>query len=160
MGDPLVRIESAQLAPVIAALKTYEDGRLIRNGMARAMRQELKPAVAETRQAIKSMPATMSAQPALRASIARKVGYSVKLIGRDARATVRARKTPLVRRFTNAPKRTQQETWRAHTWGGGWRDQRGKKGWFDATLNARREEYKAALERVIAEVAIFIAMRG
>lgn len=147
-GGLNVTSSSQDLENLVRALREEADGKQLRKELAKNMRDALKPAADEAKNAIMSMPtsATGTSSPGLRQAIAKKIRPEVRLTGRRTGARVKARKLTNVRGFANAPKRTQQATWRTQTFGNGeWREQQGKLDWFDNSMNDRVPEYKEAV---------------
>lgn len=164
-GPPFqLRAESHEgLAALVAALRAEEDGKALRKDLAKNMREELKPAAADAKSAIMSMAsAGMGTAPALRSSIARKIRPEVKLGGRWSGARVKAFKTPNVRGFANAPKRTNRPRgWRHKTYGREpWITQHGKDHWFDNAMEGREAHYRAACVAAMEDMARRIAARA
>jgi hypothetical protein len=162
-GDFGVTVHSTDLDNLVRALREQADGRELRKELARNMREALKPAAAEAKNAIQGMPSSGAAHggPGLRQQIAKKIRPEVRLTGRSTGARVKARKLPAnIRNFANAPKRTQQATWRTQTFGNGeWREQQGKLDWFDNSMNDKAPEYKQAAVEAMADMAQRIVNR-
>jgi len=80
--------------------------------------------------------------------------------GRWSGARVKARKTPNIRGFANAAKRTQQETWRTQIYKSDvWHEVRGRVDWFDDAMGRRAREYTAAVAEAMEAMARRIANR-
>lgn len=145
------------------ALKAEEDGKQLRKELAKSMRDALAPAAEVAKSGIMSMEsAGLATSPALRSAIAKKIRPEVKLGGRWTGARVKAKKTPNVRGFANAPKRTQRASgWRTQSWGNGvWRHQTGKLQWFDRAMEGRGQQYKEAVHAAMEAMARRIADRA
>lgn len=152
------------LDALVAAIRAEADGKELRKELAKNMRNALKPAAVQAKSAIQAMPSGGTGpgtSPALRSSIAKKIRPEVKLGGRWTGARVKARKTPNIRNFANAPKRTQRDTWRTQSFGNGvWRNQTGKLDWFDNATSAHKAEYKQAVLEAMEDMARRIAERA
>lgn len=165
MAEPPVEfaITTEGVNALLSALRAEEDGKALRKQLAKDLREALKPAVAQAKSGIMSMGSSgLPTSPALRPSIAKRIRPEVKLGGKWTGARVKARKTPNVRRFANAPKRTQSpKGWRADNWGRGeWRVQHGKHEWFDRAMHADEAKYRAACHKVLEDLAARIAARA
>jgi len=110
------------------ALAAEADGKALRKELAANLRGALAPAADLAKSGIMAMRSEGPAEsPGLRTAIAKKIRPEVKLGGRWTGARVKAKKTPTVRGFRNAPKRTQRPGgWRTKSWDGSWRTQIGK----------------------------------
>src|SRR4051794_31516923 len=163
-GPPIdVTVTSEGMDALGRALRAEEDGKQLRKELAKNLRQALKPAATEAKSGIMAMGSSgHHAGPALRSAIAAKIRPEVKLGGRWSGARVKAKKTPGIRGFTNAPKRTQRRTggWRALTYGREpWRTQHGKPQWFDRALEGREGTYRRAVHEAMEAMAARIASR-
>jgi len=164
-GPPFeLRAENHEgLSALVRALRQEEDGKQLRKELAKNMRVALKPAAVQAKSSIMSMSsAGPGTSPALRSAIAKRIRPEVKLGGRWTGARVKARKTPNIRGFAQAPKRTQRASgWRTQTFGNGeWRTQHGKLGWFDQSMQGRATEYRDAVLQAMEEMARRIANRA
>ncbi|MCZ4099842.1 hypothetical protein [Streptomyces sp. H39-C1] len=146
-----------------SALRAEEDGKQLRKELAKNMRDALAPAAELAKSGVMSMPSSgPGTSPGLRSAIAKKIRPEVKLGGRWTGARVKAKKTPGVRGFANAPKRTQRASgWRTQSWGNGqWRTQVGKLSWFDRAMDGRQQQYKEAVHAAMEAMARRIADRA
>lgn len=166
-GPPFtLRVETHEgLAALVRAIRAEEDGKQLRKELARNMRDVLKPAAAEAKSAIMSMPSggLMPSAPALRPAIAKRIRPEVKLGGRWSGARVKAFKTKNIRNFPNAPKRTNRASgWRHPVFGNrdNWVTQHGKLEWFDRAFQGREGTYRAAVEQAMEDMARRIADRS
>ncbi|AVH58661.1 MULTISPECIES: hypothetical protein [Streptomyces] len=165
MANPIdLSVSCDGLQALVRAIRQEADGKELRKELAKNMRDALKPAAVQAKSGIASMAsggAGPGTSPALRSAIAKKIRPEVKLGGRWTGARVKARKTPTVRGFANAPKRTQSDTWRTQSWGNGvWRNQPGKLNWFDRATSAHKAEYKQAVFEAMEAMAERIANRA
>lgn len=164
-GPPFeLRVENIDgLEALVRALRAEEDGKQLRRDLGKNMRAALRPAAAEAKSGIMSMSsAGLGTSPALRSSIAKRIRPEVKLGGRWTGARVKARKTPNVRGFSQAPRRTQRPAgWRTQTFGNGeWRTQHGRLRWFDEAMQANAGEYRDAVLQAMEDMARRIANRA
>jgi len=145
-------------------LRVESDGKELRKELARNMRDALKPAAALAKSGIMAMSTSgPGASPPLRSSIARKIRPEVKLGGRWSGARVKAFKTPAIRGFANAPKRTNRaKGWRHPVFGNSdiWVHQRGRENWFDRAFEGEAEKYRQACLDAMEEMAKRLADRG
>jgi hypothetical protein len=159
-----IRADADSLVQLGKALRKEEDGKELRRDLIRALKVPLVPAVAEIKSGLLSM-SSGSLRPgkeSLRRAAARKVTTQVKLSGFAAGVRVRARKTPAVRGFANAPKRLNQaKGWRHRVFGRNtWVIQFGKPHYFDDPLRHRRAEFRAAVVAAMNDTARRIADRA
>jgi hypothetical protein len=144
------------------ALSAEADGKALRKELAKNMRGALNPAADRAKTGIMSMRSEgHTAGPGLRTAIAKKIRPEVKLGGRWTGARVKAKKTPGLRGFANAPKRTQRPGgWHTKDWNGSWRTQVGKFDWFDRAMAGRDDVYKQAVLEAMEAMARRIADRA
>jgi hypothetical protein len=145
------------------ALSGEADGKALRKELAANMRAALNPAAEMAKSGIMQMRSEGHgpAGPGLRQAIAKKIRPEVKLGGRWTGARVKAKKTPNIRQFRNAPKRTQRMGgWRTKDWNGNWRVQVGRFQWFDRAMTGRNEVYKQAVHEAMEAMANRIAHRA
>lgn len=160
-----VSVSTEGIAALDRALRAEEDGKALRKELAKNMRQALGPAAELAKTGIMSMASAglSTSSPGLRSSIAKKIRPEVKLGGRWSGARVKAKKTPGLRGFANAPRRTQRRAggWRTQSWGNGvWRTQNGKQLWFDHAMEGREAEYRQAVHEAMEAMARRIADRA
>lgn len=152
------------LAAVVRAIRQETDAKELRKDLAKNLREVLKPAAAEAKSAIMSMPSsgTRHGGPGLRSMVARKIRPEVKLGGRWTGARVKAFKTPGLRGFANAPKRLNRPRgWRHLTYGHEpWVTQHGKDHWFDRAMETRQAHYRAAVVNALEDMAQRLAQRA
>jgi hypothetical protein len=167
MARPLldVSVSTEGIAALDRALRAEEDGKALRKELAKNMREALKPAAELAKSGIMSMSSAglSTSSPGLRSSIAKKIRPEVKLGGRWSGARVKAKKTPGLRGFANAPRRTQRRAggWRTLTFGHEpWRTQTGKQLWFDHAMEGREDQYKQAVLDAMEAMARRIADRA
>jgi hypothetical protein len=145
------------------ALAAEADGKALRKELAASLRSALAPAAEVAKGNIMSMRSEhgAGASPGLRTSIAKKIRPEVKLGGRWTGARVKAKRTPNVRGFRNAPKRTQRAAgFRTKSWNGEWRTQIGKFDWFDRAMAGRDDVYKQKVLDAMNAMARRIADRA
>jgi hypothetical protein len=143
-------VHEERLRSLGRALRAEEDGKELRKELVKNLRGALKPAADEAKSAIRSMPASGArhAGMSLRREVAKKVSIEVRLSGRTVGARVKARKTPALRSFTNAPKYLNRKRGWRHPWFGErelWYDQMGRPDWFDGPMRAGRSRYRKAV---------------
>ncbi|HEX4812252.1 MAG TPA: hypothetical protein VFV66_05815 [Nonomuraea sp.] len=152
------------LRQISRALRAEEDGKELRKELTRNMREALKPGAAQAKAGIMSMAsATPHGGPALKSSIARKIRPEVRISGRFPGAKIKAFKTPSLRGFAQAAKRTNRSSgWRHPVYGNRevWVQQHGKTKWFDHAFEGQRDHYKQAVESALSDMAERIASRS
>lgn len=157
-GPPFeLRCTHEGLDALVKAIRREADGKALRKDLARNMREVLKPAAAEAKSGIMAMGSSGTGTgPGLRAGIAKKIRPEVKLGGRWSGARIKAFKTPGLRRFPNAAKRTNRRNggWRTLSYGREpWRTQDGKRQWFDESFDGRANEYSQAVKDAMDDMA-------
>lgn len=161
-GPVGVEVTQDELRDLIRVMRAEADGRQLRAELAKTLRGELKPHADRARNGALSIPSGGSAtSPKLRPAIAKSLQPRVNMTMKGAGASIRARRTPRVRDFANAPKRTNsRQGWRTQSWGNGtWRNQVGKIGWFDDAMENVGPEATQAIRRIVDEMAHRIAQR-
>lgn len=146
------------------ALKREADGKELRKDLIRELKKPLAPAVAEIKSGLLSMSSAGLPREgeSLRRAAARRITSQVKLSGFAPGVRIRARKTPAVRDFANAPKRLNSpKGWRRRIYG---RDQwvtqvSSNPHYFDDPLRHRRDEFRRAVLAAMEATAARIAQR-
>ncbi|MEU0102392.1 hypothetical protein [Streptomyces sp. NPDC006267] len=145
------------LDALVRAIRQEADGKALRKDLAKNMRDALRPGAAMAKSGIMSMPSAGTGMgPSLRSGIAKKIRPEVKLGGRWTGARVKAFKTPGLRGFANAPKRTNRRSggWRSLTYGREpWRTQSGKRQWFDEAFENDSDRHLAAVHEAMEDMA-------
>lgn len=165
-GPPFALRTSVEgLDAVVRAIRAEEDGKQLRKELAKNLRTELKPAAALAKSGIMSMGSSGPGHPApgLRSAIARKIRPEVKLGGNWSGARIKAFKTPNLRGFPNAPKRTNRTAgWRHPVFGNTetWVTQHGKDHWFDNAMEGHGDEYRQVIHDALEAMAQRIADRS
>lgn len=159
-----LRLTPQNLRNISNALRAEEDGKELRKELTRNMREALKPGAAAAKSNIMSMgSATPHGGPALKSSIARKIRPEVRISGKFPGAKIKAFKTPNVRGFANAAKRTNRASgWRHPVYGNReqWVQQTGKVKWFDRAFEGQRNTYEHAVKSALADMVNRIAERS
>jgi len=150
-------ISADDLADAATALRYEEDGMRLRRQLAKELRRAVAPAVAEAKGRIMSMGSAglpHEGEP-LRNAIARQVKAEARLAGKTVGVRVRVSTRGMPRGFRQAPRRTNRDGWRHPVFGNRevWVGQRGKPGWFDDPIRARRAAYRAAVERAVTDMS-------
>lgn len=146
-------IDERRMRDLARAMRGLEDGKEFRKDLTRASRQALNPTRTAARQAIRAVPSKGHAGPRISRAIANKVMVQIRPAGRYPGATLRAKKTPNVRKFRNAPKRfnarkgfyhpaIDNRSVQVH--------QEGRPGWFDDTNRRDRGKHRRAMRGVLA----------
>lgn len=151
------------LRAISNALKAEEDGKQLRKELTKSMREALKPGAADAKSAIMSMASsTPHGGPALKSGIARRIRPEARITGKFPGARVKAMKTPNLRGFANAAKRTNRASgWRHPVYGNRevWIQQHGKLKWFDHAFEGKQGHYQRAVQFALAEMVNRIASR-
>lgn len=152
------------LRQISTALKAEEDGKQLRKELTKNMRDALRPGAADAKAGIMSMAsATPHGGPALKSSIARKIRPEVRITGKFPGAKIKAMKTPNIRGFANAAKRTNRASgWRHPVYGNReiWVQQNGKTKWFDHAFEGQEGHYRRAVQFALADMVNRIASRS
>lgn len=162
-GGVSLSVDQRDIALVTSALRREADGKDLRKELIRSTKKALDPAVTEVKGAIMAMSSAGDPRvgPPLRQTIASRIRAEVRLSGRASGARIRAKKTPSIRGFANAPKRTNRTAgWRHQVYGGGWVHQTGRPLWFDNEMKHNRAEYRRAVLDVLEDMARRIASRS
>lgn len=159
-----LRLTPQNLRNISSALRAEEDGKELRKELTRNMREALKPGAVQAKSNIMSMAsATRHGGPALKSSIARKIRPEVRISGKFPGAKIKAFKTPNIRGFANAAKRTNRASgWRHPVYGNRevWAQQTGKVKWFDHAFEGQRNTYEHAVKSALADMVNRIASRS
>ncbi|MEV8395916.1 MULTISPECIES: hypothetical protein [unclassified Streptomyces] len=163
-GPPFdLQVTHEGLDALVRAIRREADGKALRKDLARNMRDALRPGAAEAKSNIMAMGSSGTGTgPSLRAGIAKKIRPEVKLGGRWTGARIKAFKTPGLRHFPNAPKRTNRRSggWRTLSYGHEpWRTQVGKRGWFDEAFENDADQYRRAVHEAMEDMARRLASR-
>ncbi|MDX8050402.1 hypothetical protein SK571_13505 [Lentzea sp. BCCO 10_0798] len=143
--------DEKRLVRLARAMRSEEDGKALRKDMLREFRAALNPTRNSVRAAIRAMPTKGHAGMKLRSKVAAKVMVQIRPTGKFPGATLKAKKTPNVRKFRNAPKRLNQKSFQRPMIGNPRQRVRqvGAPGWFDKTVRARRGAHRRAARNVI-----------
>ncbi|MDX2705800.1 hypothetical protein PV350_23490 [Streptomyces sp. PA03-6a] len=159
-----LEIAPQNLRNISRALASEADGKELRKELTRNMREALKPGAADAKSGIMSMPSsTAHGAPGLRSAIARKIRPEARISGKFPGAKVKAFKTPNVRGFANAAKRTNRASgWRHPVYGNReiWIHQTGKNKWFDRAFEGRENDYRRAVQTALADMVNRVASRA
>lgn len=164
-------VQQSGLVELGARLAKEADGVKLKLELARNLRVAVAPAVekiksgamqikrgsSEARRPTKKNPVEDSSV-SLGAAIARGIGTQVRMKGRSAGVSVKAKKAGMPRGFVNAPKRINAMKFRHPVYKTGtWVDQVGAPGFFDDPLQKGRLAYRAACVRAMEDMATRIA---
>jgi hypothetical protein len=159
-----LQLTPQNLRNISRALRAEEDGKELRKELTRNMRDALKPGAVQAKSNIMSMgSATPHGGPALKSSIARKIRPEVRISGKFPGAKIKAFKTPNLRGFANAAKRTNRASgWRHPVYGNRekWVQQTGKVKWFDRAFEGQDAHYKRQVQLALAGMVNRIASRS
>lgn len=159
-----MEVDAEALRALGRALKSEADGKELRKDLIKNLKKPLVPAVQKIKSSILAMPSSGgSAGESLRRGVAKRIRAEAKLSGRNAGVRVRARKTPTVRGFRDAPKRlNSRKGWRHPVFGNRnlWVTQIGRPGFFDDPLNERKPELRRAVLEAMEDTARRIASKA
>jgi len=159
-----LQLTPQNLRNISNALRAEEDGKALRKELTRNMREALKPGAVDAKAGIMSMSSVLPhAGPALRSTIARRIRPEARISGKFPGAKVKAFKTPNIRGFANAAKRTNRAGgWRHPLFGNRevWVQQSGKVKWFDRAFEGQRSNYEHAVKSALAQMVNRIASRS
>lgn len=161
-GPVGVEVTQEGLRSLLRALRSEADGKDLRKELRKELKDVLKPRADRAKNGALAIPSQgAGTSPALRPAIARGIQPRIDLALRNPGASIRAKRTPRIRGFANAPKRTNsRKGWRTQSWGNDeWRVQFGKIGWFDNALQGVGPEAREAVAKVINDMAERIANR-
>jgi hypothetical protein len=162
MADFRVEMDEKSLQRFVFAVRLEQDGRALAADFRKHIRVAAQPAKAAAQTAILSMPSSSTRTPGLRQTIAAKMSVDVKT-GKRAGVAIRAKKTPGLRGFATAPKRTNRKAgWRHPLFGNEerWYDQVGLPGWFDDTIPKFAPSFLRAGKQVMDDMAARISQRS
>lgn len=158
-----VRVDSDMLNILGKKMRAEADGKQLRKELIAEIRQAVEPGVAAVQGRLRSIPArgSTSSTPALGTALASKVRPQVRLSGRVTGVAIRIPQTPNLRGFTFAAKRLNRSSWRHPVFGHDvWVDQMSPiEGYFDTTLQADKDKYRAAVLNVVDKMARRLASR-
>jgi hypothetical protein len=159
-----LELTAENLRAISNALKAEEDGKQLRKELTRGMRDALKPGATAAKSAIMSMASsTPHGGPALKSGIARRIRPEVRITGKFPGAKIKAFKTPNIRGFANAAKRTNRASgWRHPVYGNRevWIHQQGPLKWFDRAFEGEEGRYQRAVQFALADMVNRIASRS
>lgn len=164
-------VQQGRLAELGVLLAAEADGMKLKLELARNLRAAVAPAVEQIKSgAMQIQRGTSNASRptkknpvedssiSLGAAIARGIGTQVRMKGRSAGVSVKAKKAGMPRNFPNAPKRINAQQFRHPVYKTGtWVDQVGAPGFFDDPLQKDRLAYRAACIRAMEDMAARIA---
>lgn len=163
MDGIVIEPDHANFTRVARALEEESDGDEWRRETAEELHEALRPGVAAVRGALLSMQTAglgHAGEP-LRQAVAAGVESIARFDGQRAGARIRAKRTPQIRGFANAPKRLNARRGWRHPVGGRdvWVTQQGRPGWFDDTLTRLHPRLRLAAERALENRARRISRR-
>lgn len=159
-----MEVDAEALRALGRALRAEADGKELRRDLIRELKEPLKPAVAEIRSGVMSLSSSglPHAGEPLRRSVARRITTEAKLSGKFPGVRIKARKTPGLRQFANAPKRLNSpKGWRHRVFGRDvWVTQLGRPHYFDDPLQGREQAFRRAVEQAMERTARRILQRA
>ena|SRR5215467_11406090 len=158
-----VKVDASDLARVAKVLRGEADGKQLRKELVADLKAAVAPGAAAVADKLRAIPhaSASTAKPPLGSYLAARTKVQVRTGGRATGVAVRIQRTPNLRGFTFAAKRLNRDSWRHPVFGSDrWVDQDSPiRGYFDDTLSADREKYRAAVLEVLTKLAKRIARR-
>lgn len=157
-----VEMDQASLQRFVFALRLEDDGKALIRDLRKNLRVAAQPAVAAVKSSIRAMDSHSHVTPGLRAAIASGVELKMNTGTRKVGVAIRAKKTPAVRGFALAARRTNRSKGWRHPFFGDrerWYDQKGKVGWFDDTIPKFTPQFLQAGKQAMDEMAARISQR-
>lgn len=169
-GGALVTMEvdTEALKRLAKAFKEDANGKRFKAELAAGLRRAMQPTKDKTRSEIMSLPSAglrRGGSP-LRSAVARQVRAEVRLDARDPSAALMAGNNGMPRDFKMAPRRLNQARPFRHPVFGrrdgpnDWVTQRTKRGWFYRPQRAGAKQYRAAIKRIMDDMAERLARRA
>lgn len=160
---PLVlSVDQRALADVARLLRSETDGKTLRKELVKTLRATAEPAIRDAKASIQAMPSHgLSQGVPLRQEIAKRIKPVVRTSGARTGVSIRVGRTPNVRGFTHAARRLNKPQFRHKVYGRDvWVVQRGKPGWFDDPIQARKPEFRDDVIAVVQRLAHELAIRA
>jgi len=158
-----IRVDSDMLSILGKKMRAEADGKQLRKDLIADIRQAVAPGVSAVQDRLRSIPSagTASSGPALGSYLAARVKPQVRLSGRSTGVAIRVGQTPNLRGFTFAAKRLNRAGWKHPVFGHDvWVHQDSPiQGYFDDTLAADHDKYRAAVLAAVNKMARRIAIR-
>lgn len=158
-----VRVDSDMLNILGKKMRTESDGKQLRKELLADIKSAVAPGVSAVQGKLRSIPSgsASTGSPALGSYLASRVRPQVRLSGRTTGVAIRIGQTPNLRGFTFAARRLNRASWRHPVFGHDvWVDQESPiEGYFDTTLAAEKDKYRAAVINVAEKMASRLARR-
>jgi hypothetical protein len=152
-----ITLDQERLRTLAARLMDHENGAKLKRQMVKDLKPALEPALPVIRGELMAMGGSLTAEPALRATVAANLSTSVRTTGDAPGVRVAISRKGMPRGFANAARRINDGQWAHPVYGRGSVEQRGARGFFDDPLNARREEMRSAIAAALDSWADSIA---
>jgi len=150
-------VDTSQIKRLAARIRSEEASKQLRKDLIKDIRIAVTPAVSAVKAKLRAIPHESIAHPspALGSYLAARVRPQVKLSGWSAGVRVRIGQTPNIRGFKLAARRLNSTHWRHKVFGREvWVEQQSPiPGYFDDTLNAGKDQYRAAVYTAIRRFA-------
>jgi hypothetical protein len=155
-------IDQKQIVAVGKALKAEADGKILRRELIKSMRATATPLVEALKASALAIPASKArSEEPLRPQIARAIKPAVRLSGERTGITIKASRTPGIRGFSMAARRMNRQSFRHRVFGRDvWVVQIGQEGWFDHTVEGRREDIKRDVMKAVEATVSELRKRG
>lgn len=151
-----LNIDQRAVQKVAKAVKAELDGKDLRKDLITELKTAVAPGVSAVKSKLQSMPqASVPSSPAIGSFLASRVVPQVRLSGQRTGVSVRIKKTPQLRGFTNAARRLNQASWRHKVFGRDvWVEQTSPiQGFFDDTLAKDKPLYRAGVVAALEKMA-------
>lgn len=152
--------EQFKLEQLEAALQFEADGKALKRDLGARLAEAVEPALPIVRSELMAMGGDMGVSPPLRAAVSNALTIKVRYSGAAPGVRVAISRRGMPRGFQDAARRINQGEWSHPVYGRGSVTQTGRKGFFDNTLNDRREEMREAIEKALQDMAERISKRA
>ena len=150
-------VDARQLKALAARIRREEASKQLRKDLVVGIRAAVAPGVSLVQGKLRAIPHNSAANPSpsLGTYLASRTRPQVKLVGWSAGVRVRIPQTPQLRGFKLAARRLNRTHWRHKVFGREvWVEQQSPiPGFFDDTLFAERDKYRAAVFAAVHKMA-------
>jgi hypothetical protein len=163
-GELEVTVDDSGLKDLMKVVRQEADAKQLRKDLIAEIRTAVAPGVSAVQAKVRAIPHSSAAhpKPAMSSYLASRVKPQVRLSGRSAGVRVRIGTTPNLRGFAQAARRLNRKFWRHQVYGNKevWVEQRSPiPGFFDDTLAAGRDSYRAAVVTALKSLADRLTVR-
>lgn len=155
----LLTLDQFKLEQLEAALSFEADGKQLKRDLGTQLREAIEPALPIVVGELMAMGGDITPLPPLRAAVAGALSTKVRYSGPAPGVRVAISRKGMPRGFADAARKINRGEWTHPVYGRGSVTQTGRRGFFDDTLNARRDEMRRAVEQAVESMAKRIASR-